>query len=162
LSRGQGEAAPEMVSWAPLLCRFQVGCVGVACRTRRAVRLIFACWLPAGRAVRLERFWWSRGRAWHPVRGEKPLLLIASSQVALRAAASSSVPGPGAVGGVDAGWRRADLLVVPRSRRLVAGAWEESTWSTHSEASMNDVDTDEHRQMIAVEERPRRLAPPLG
>jgi hypothetical protein len=34
------------------------------------------------------------------------------------------------------------------------GALEASTWSTRSAASMNDVDTDEHRQTMAVEERP--------
>src|SRR5665811_2001373 len=31
---------------------------------------------------------------------------------------------------------------------IPAGAWEESTWSTRSEASMNDVDADEHPQMM--------------
>jgi hypothetical protein len=35
-----------------------------------------------------------------------------------------------------------------------------STWSTRSAASMNDVDTDEYRQMIAAEER--RGAGPCG
>jgi hypothetical protein len=32
---------------------------------------------------------------------------------------------------------------------------EESTWSTRSAANMNDVDTNERRQTMAVEERPR-------
>ena len=36
-----------------------------------------------------------------------------------------------------------------------ASALEESTWSTRSAASMNDVDTDERRRTMAVEERPR-------
>ena len=31
---------------------------------------------------------------------------------------------------------------------IPAGAWEGSTWSTRSAASMNDVDADEHRQTI--------------
>jgi len=35
-----------------------------------------------------------------------------------------------------------------------ASALEESMWSTRSAASMNDVDTDERRQTMAVEERP--------
>lgn len=29
-----------------------------------------------------------------------------------------------------------------------------SMWSTRSAASMNDIDTDEHRHTMAVEERP--------
>ena len=36
-----------------------------------------------------------------------------------------------------------------------ARALEESTWSTRSAASMNDVDTDERRRTMAVEEQPR-------
>lgn len=35
-----------------------------------------------------------------------------------------------------------------------AGALEVSTWSTRSAASMNDVDTDEHRHTMAAEQRP--------
>jgi hypothetical protein len=35
-----------------------------------------------------------------------------------------------------------------------ASVLEESMWSTRSAASMNDVDTDERRQTMAVEERP--------
>jgi hypothetical protein len=35
-----------------------------------------------------------------------------------------------------------------------ASALEESTWSTRSAASMNDVDTDKRRQTMAVEEGP--------
>jgi hypothetical protein len=35
-----------------------------------------------------------------------------------------------------------------------ASALEESTWSTRSAASMNDVDTNERRRTMAVEERP--------
>jgi len=35
-----------------------------------------------------------------------------------------------------------------------ANALEESMWSTRSAASMNDIDTDERRQKMAVEERP--------
>ncbi|WP_237565316.1 hypothetical protein, partial [Ornithinimicrobium cavernae] len=34
------------------------------------------------------------------------------------------------------------------------GAPEASTWSTRSAASMNDVDTDQHRQTLATEEGP--------
>jgi hypothetical protein len=36
-----------------------------------------------------------------------------------------------------------------------ASALEESTWSTRSAASINDVDTDVRRRTMAVEERPR-------
>ena len=42
--------------------------------------------------------------------------------------------------------------VLPRSSPPRAGAPEVSTWSTRSEASMNDVDTDKHRQTITDEE----------
>jgi hypothetical protein len=35
-----------------------------------------------------------------------------------------------------------------------AGAWEVSTWSTRSAASMNDVDTDERRRTLNDEEGP--------
>jgi hypothetical protein len=35
---------------------------------------------------------------------------------------------------------------------IPAGAWEESTWSTRSAASMNDVDADEYWQIMAAEE----------
>jgi len=31
---------------------------------------------------------------------------------------------------------------------IPVGAWEGSTWSTRSEASMNDVDAEEHRQTM--------------
>ena len=41
---------------------------------------------------------------------------------------------------------------LPRSSPPRAGAPEVSTWSTRSEASMNDVDTDKHRQTITDEE----------
>src|SRR5664279_2583629 len=41
---------------------------------------------------------------------------------------------------------------------IPAGAWEESTWSTRSEASMNDVDADEHPQMMG----PVRIDPKGG
>ena len=37
---------------------------------------------------------------------------------------------------------------------IPVGAWEGSTWSTRSVASMNDVDAEEHRQTMAGEERP--------
>jgi hypothetical protein len=42
-------------------------------------------------------------------------------------------------------------------RAIPAGAWEESTWSTRSAASMNDVDAEEHQQTMAIEERPWRV-----
>jgi hypothetical protein len=45
-------------------------------------------------------------------------------------------------------------MAIARSRLPRAGAWEVSTWSTRSAASMNDVDTDEHRYTMAVEEWP--------
>jgi hypothetical protein len=38
------------------------------------------------------------------------------------------------------------------SRPILAGAWEGSTWSTRSEASMNDIDADEHRHTLDGEE----------
>ena len=41
-----------------------------------------------------------------------------------------------------------------------AGAPEESTWSTRSAASMNDVDTDKHRQTLASEEGHHPLGHP--
>jgi hypothetical protein len=45
-------------------------------------------------------------------------------------------------------------MAIPRSRLPPASVLEESMWSTRSAASMNDVDTDERRQTMAVEERP--------
>src|SRR4051794_13487614 len=42
----------------------------------------------------------------------------------------------------------------PRSMQPHAGAPEESTWSTRSAASMNDVDTDKHRHTMGNEEGP--------
>jgi hypothetical protein len=47
------------------------------------------------------------------------------------------------------------LEALPRSRPNAAGAPEVSTWSTRSEASMNDVDTDKRRRTLAAEEGPR-------
>jgi hypothetical protein len=45
---------------------------------------------------------------------------------------------------------------LPRSRLPhAARAPEESTWSTRSETSMNDVDTDKRRRTLAAEEEPR-------
>ena len=41
---------------------------------------------------------------------------------------------------------------------IPAGAWEESTWPARSEASMNDVDADEHPQMMG----PVRIDPKGG
>ncbi len=41
-----------------------------------------------------------------------------------------------------------------------AGASEESTWSTRNAASMNDVDTDKHRQTLASEEGHHPLEDP--
>ncbi|WP_317180931.1 hypothetical protein [Intrasporangium sp.] len=43
---------------------------------------------------------------------------------------------------------------LPRSMPPHAGAPEASTWSTRSAASMNDVDTDQHRHTLAGEEGP--------
>src|SRR3954452_22714602 len=43
---------------------------------------------------------------------------------------------------------------LPRSLQPHAGAPEESTWSTRSAASMNDVDTDNHRHTMGNEEGP--------
>jgi hypothetical protein len=43
-------------------------------------------------------------------------------------------------------------IALPRSSPPQAGAPEESTWSTRSAASMNDVDTDKHRQTLPSEE----------
>src|SRR3954453_3951006 len=43
---------------------------------------------------------------------------------------------------------------LPRSLQPHAGAPEESTWSTRSAASMNDVDTDNRRHTIGNEEGP--------
>ncbi len=48
---------------------------------------------------------------------------------------------------------------LPRSKPPHAGAPEASTWSTRSAASMNDVDTDQHRQTLANEEDPRTRTP---
>jgi hypothetical protein len=47
-----------------------------------------------------------------------------------------------------AGWAGLKRRVVPRSRQSLPVRWEESTWSTPSAASMNDVDADEHWQTI--------------
>ena len=44
--------------------------------------------------------------------------------------------------------------VLPRSMPPHAGAPEASTWSTRSAASMNDVDTDQHRHTLGGEEGP--------
>jgi hypothetical protein len=41
----------------------------------------------------------------------------------------------------------------------LAGAPEASTWSTRSAASMNDVDTDQHRHTINDEEGPAPSRP---
>jgi len=87
------------------------------------------------------------------------LLLIVVSQIAPRAAASwSSWSGCcGVLGWTDT----SDVRGGARGeeghssiRAIPAGAWEESTWSTRSAASMNDVDAEEHRQTMAAEERP--------
>ena len=40
---------------------------------------------------------------------------------------------------------------------LLAGAWEVSTWSTGSAASMNDVDTDECRLIMGCRGMASRL-----
>ena len=77
------------------------------------------------------------------------MLLIAATQVAPRAATSSS-----SWSGCFWVWVGRELLCWPvvlgvkegcsSIRAIPAGAWEESTWSTRSTASMNDVDPDEH------------------
>ncbi len=41
-------------------------------------------------------------------------------------------------------------IPIPRIPANPAAAWEESTWSTRSAASMNDVDTDERRLTIGL------------
>lgn len=43
---------------------------------------------------------------------------------------------------------------LPRSMPPHAGAPEASTWSTRSAASVNDVDTDQHRHTLGSEEGP--------
>jgi hypothetical protein len=50
--------------------------------------------------------------------------------------------------------RTAPHPALPRSRPPHAGAPEESTWSTRSAASMNDVDPDKHRHTLTAEEGP--------
>ena len=50
-------------------------------------------------------------------------------------------------------------MALPRSRPPHAGAPEASTWSTRSAASMNDVDTDQHRHTLASEEAPHPGTP---
>jgi hypothetical protein len=42
-------------------------------------------------------------------------------------------------------------MAFARSRLPVPSAWQMSTWSTRSAASMNDVDTDERRHTMAIE-----------
>jgi hypothetical protein len=42
-------------------------------------------------------------------------------------------------------------MAFARSRLPVPNALEMSTWSTHSAASMNDVDTNERRHTMAIE-----------
>ena len=50
----------------------------------------------------------------------------------------------------DAEHRVTAWISIPRIQAAIAAAWEESTWSTRSAASMNDVDADERRLTIGL------------
>jgi hypothetical protein len=89
------------------------------------------------------------------------LLLIVATQITPGAAASWSSWSGCFEGGVDetsdaaggAGLNKGCSSI----QAIPAGAWEVSTWSTRSAASMNDVDADEHWQTIG-----RRGTAPAG
>ena len=150
LSRGHGEAAPGWLRgrrfWWPDQVD-ELACVSVL---DGAVRLIFAGWLPqdglfgwnASAGLKVERgagvmnpFAAHRSNADRSSRGRLLIVLVRL------------------LGGwvvEDFGWfhapgRRGHSSI----QASPAGAWEESTWSTRSAASMNDVDAEEHRQTMS-------------
>ena len=130
--------------------------------TRRRGQTDIRGLVTAGRAVRLERFCWSRrssvasgvnpvaahsGIADRSSRGRLLVVLVrllwglgwTETSVGSRAAALAVEEGHSSI------------------RAIPAGAWEGSTWSTRSAASMNDVDADEQWQTIG-----RRGTTPAG
>ena len=127
--------------------------------TRRRGQTDIRGLVTAGRAVRQEHFCWSKTtsvtRGVNPVaahsgnagRSSRGRLLVFLVRLLWGWVDETS----DAAGGL--GSRRVCSL----SRAIPAGAWEGSTWSTRSAASMNDVDADEHWQTMAEQERPRRV-----
>ena len=140
-----------MASRAPLLWPDQVdesACVSL--RDGRGQADIRGL-VTAGRAVRQERFCWSnnveRGfggvnpvaaHSQHAGHSSRSHLLVFLVRL-LRGWAGETWLAAG-VAGVKEG---CSLI-----RAISVGAWEESTWSTRSAASMNDVDAEEHRQRL--------------
>ena len=85
LSSGHGRAGPALGARDRLFFFLAASLSWSACRWRRAVRLICAGLVTAGRAVRLERLRWSRDRTWPP-----RWLFIVESRVVPRAAAKTA------------------------------------------------------------------------
>src|ERR1035437_349185 len=114
-----------------------------------AVRLIFAGWLPqdglfgwnASAGLKVERgagvmnpLAAHRSNADRSSRGRLLIVLVRLLWgVGGRRFRGGFTPGRGGHSSIQA---------------IPAGAWEESTWSTRSAASMNDVDAEEHRQTM--------------
>ena len=120
--------------------------------TRRRGQTDIRGLVTAGRAVRLERFCWSNGSSVasrvNPVaahsrfadRSSRGRLLVVLVRLLW-----------------GLGWTKPSMFTATTRRAeeghssiraIPDGAWEESTWSTRSAASMNDVDAEEHRQTI--------------